>query len=163
MNYLSEKVQTVIEQENIIVRYAKACDACSAIVKKVKGILIAFGEKDAEDPRMGPKSSDWAWKLAHEITHLNHYSETMYRPDEGTQIIKDKEELTDNIAIKEYLNEDELLDCYVKNCGNVEETAEDLQVPINVLHKAFKLFEETSEHFRKRCAEISTHYLWARD
>lgn len=163
MNGLSNKVDAEIIKENIIVKYAKTINACSAIVKKVKGILIAFNESDAEDPSVGLKSSDWAWKLAHEITHLNNYEDTMYRPDEGAQIIKEKEELTDLLAIRRYLNEDELLNCYIENCGNVEETAEDLEVPVNVLQKAFLLFSETSEHFRKRCVEIHTRYLWAQD
>lgn len=163
MNCLTEKVDAEIIKENIIVKYAKTINACSAIVKKVKGILIAFSESDAEDPTVGLKSSDWAWKLAHEITHLDYYEDTMYRPGEGTQIIKDKEELTDLLAIRKYLDEDEILNCYIDNCGNAEETAEDLQVPVAVLQKAFLLFSETSENFRKRCTEINAHYLWAQD
>lgn len=163
MDYLCTKVEADIERENIIIRYSEACEACSAIIRKVKGILISLGEKDAEDPTVSIKSSDWAWKLAHEITHLNYYRETMYRPDEGTQIIQDKENLTDNLAIRQYLDEDEILDFYIDNCGNAKETAEDLQIPLEVLQKAFRLYEETSEHFRERCAEINAHYLWASD
>lgn len=163
MKNLSSKIEEEIENQKIEVRYAKTCQACSAIVRQVKGILVSIAESDAEDLEVGLKTSDYAWKLAHEVTHLDNYEETMYRPDEGTQIIKNKEELTDKLAIRQYIDEDNLLNCYIENCGNAEETAEDLEIPLTILQKAFCLYDEISEHFRERCAQINAHYLWAND